>query len=1695
MIALGVVAASMLPTWAQAAPTYINSQFASIPMNLANNDATPLVMLNMSRDHQLSYKAYTDYADLDNSGAPQTTYTDRIEYYGYFDSAKCYRYNTVTQRFEPAALASGPNNHYCTSNSKQWSGNFLNWATMTRMDVVRKLLYGGKRSTDTNDLTVLERQYLPTDAHAFAKYYDGADIDQLTPFTGIKPKNDPLKVSSTFNVTIGSGDKTVAAPGLANQSHAGDQIKVFVTGSETARWMIGRVKSTSGNNITITVPNNSFQGSGGNTDWTVRNLSRTGISLCNLTKGTASSHTNANPPIIRVADGNYALWNANEKWQCYWYDGSDKAVRDTAGSFGVTGSNGNIAYQSGLFASDENPSQSNRGLETDGRTGSAKGEYNVRVEVGKAGLIGQEKVKQYGITVNPIYKPIGLLQVYADQLHFGLMTGTYTKNVSGGVLRKNIKSFTDEINPANGTFITSANGIVHNLDRLRQYGYDYGDGAYINLDRCTYQQIGFDMNGNGSPNGGQPANQGDCSSWGNPMSEIYLESLRYLAGKTANADYTYPTGSTKDSALGLTTAPWHDPITQDNYCAPINVLNFNASVSGYDGDQVTKWSDICSTTAKELTDEVGRREHLDAAGSTWFIGDNGLQNNQLCSAKPIAEGKGFGDFAGLCPEAPTQKGAYLMAGMAHYANTNRIRSDLQVHPAREHSRDLMVSTYGIALATNVPKIEVDVAGRKVTILPAYRLDMGGGKYGGGTLVDFKVVEQTPTYGKYYVNWEDSEMGGDYDMDMWGTIEYQVTGSAIRITTNAVAAATNNGQGFGYIISGTTQDGAHFHSGIYNFNFTDPISGIPGCRNCTVHDSPTWHDYTVGSSTAGLLEDPLWYAAKWGGPLDSSGNPILRSDGSPANYFYAINPLQLENALNQVFLDIVKRTSSGTAAAVVANTVSGVGALYQAYYEPLRQDASNREVAWIGAVQAIWVDSYGYLREDAGTGMLGDYTVNPVVELYYDDSTNQTRIRRYVSARSDRFEPHEYTTDSLENLRTLWNARQQLSRITTPEAQRSFSSTADTGRFIKTWIDANGDGVVADSGEFINFDCDTMAGSFRYLGVGTPAEAKNIIEYVRGKEIAGFRNRTIDYDGNGIAQVMRLGDVVHSSPTVVGGPSEGYNITYRDASYAAFRRQYANRRQMVYVGANDGMLHAFNGGFYNETNNSFSAAGVQHNGDPAVQHPLGSEIWAYVPMNLLPHLKWLTTAKSSDPDDPNYLGYQHVYYVDGKPKVFDAKIFANDADHPEGWGTVLVVGMRFGGGPMEVDTTGSDDIKTFRSAYVIMDVTNPEAAPRLLAEIQAPDGSFTTSYPAVVAVKDTVPLQDANKWFLVFGSGPTDLINASTNNNAHLFLFDLAELTSPGSSASGAPPSCAREPINGGPMSIYSCDTGVAASFAGDPATVDWNLDYKVDSIYFGTAGDANAASGRMMRMTINNAADPASWSAPSTLIDVGQPVVAAPTLAVDDNRPRNKWIFFGTGRLFAQPDLTSTATQSLYGVIDNGTEANKADLRNTSEVQVQTDGGLTGLEGDGILNFNQLRNATDRGWYLNLPPIQGTAGTAPATRSVNPSALAGGLLFAPVYQPSKDQCTGDGSSRLYGLYYTTGTAHPLYPLRGTGNKFAESFVELGSGLASTVALQTTADLGAGTVVWKSQTSNTDMPGGSHNVPHPVRSGMEAWQER
>ncbi len=695
---LGFAALTLLVPSTQA--NTFNPDSAQDPLFLTA-PVRPLMMLNMSNDHQLFFKLYDDYTDLDGDGVADTTYNHEYEekYYGYFDSEKCYQYDNG--RFEPDTPVDGEG--YCNAgeNSNQWSGNFLNWATMTRIDAVRKILYGGFRSTDTDELTVLERSLIPHDAHSFAKYYNRSDIGRLTPFD---------------DVTGGSDD------------------------SQTS-----------------------------------------GITICNTTDGSGYSQTVTNPPLMRVAEGNYSLWASNERWQCRWN----------------VASNDNDPSITGINASSDSPD--NTGSDS---VALGQGDFNVRVVVCEDGNT-EGNCTRYP---NDNYKPTGLLQRYGEDgsILFGLMTGSYGKNKSGGVLRKNIGNLRDEINVStDGTYKTapSAGNIIDTLNKLRIYGYNYGDGLYDgdgNSDDCPFGLTGFD--------------DGTCSNWGNPQSEIFLESLRYFAGGEVNADFL---ADDDDYIDGLISATWVDPIDSDNYCAPLNVIQFNASTSSYDGD-VPGLSDIGLNSVADWVNDIGEAEGIHS--SLRFVGTTSTDDDELCTPKLIAN---LSEVTGTCPDAPRLEGTYNIAGLAYYARKNRIRET----PAKTKT----VKTYGVALAAATPSVTVPVpegSGDVINILPACKNQQtsGGESEGNCAIVDFKIVEQTFSSslneGKLYINWEAAEQGGDYDSDMWGILEYSITPSEVTITTEVIQQSSGRPLGFGYVISGTSDDGFKVHSGINNFTYGD-----------------------------------------------------------------------------------------------------------------------------------------------------------------------------------------------------------------------------------------------------------------------------------------------------------------------------------------------------------------------------------------------------------------------------------------------------------------------------------------------------------------------------------------------------------------------------------------------------------------------------------------------------------------------------------------------------------------------------------------------------------------------------------------------------------------------------------------------------------------------------------------------------------
>ena len=242
-------------------------------------------------------------------------------------------------------------------------------------------------------------------------------------------------------------------------------------------------------------------------------------------------------------------------------------------------------------------------------------------------------------------------------------------------------------------------------------------------------------------------------------------------------------------------------------------------------------------------------------------------------------------------------------------------------------------------------------------------------------MDFYIEALTPGYGRFRINFEDVEQGADHDMDAIVFYEYQVVGDTVTVTVDSEYAAGSIIQHMGYIISGTTADGTYLvvrdvdtaeGSDVNYYLDTPQHVGADLPLTSTV-------SFTVGTTTgASLLQNPLWYAAKWGGFEDINNNNLpddpnewdKDNDGVPDNYFYVQNPLRLEEQLNKSFSAILRKAASGSAVSVLATKGEGEGTLIQAYFKPKITDETGlHDITWAGYLQCLWVDAYGNIRED------------------------------------------------------------------------------------------------------------------------------------------------------------------------------------------------------------------------------------------------------------------------------------------------------------------------------------------------------------------------------------------------------------------------------------------------------------------------------------------------------------------------------------------------------------------------------------------------------------------------------------------------------------------------------------------------------------------------------------------------------------
>jgi type IV pilus assembly protein PilY1 len=850
---------------------------------------------------------------------------------------------------------------------------------------------------------------------------------------------------------------------------------------------------------------------------------------------------------------------------------------------------------------------------------------------------------------------------------------------------------------------------------------------------------------------------------------------------------------------------------------------------------------------------------------------------------------------------------------------------------------------------------------------------------------------------------------------------------------------------------------------------------------------------------------------------AEGGPNALNPGVTDTVYNGQDPTSLSDSLHNAFRNVLQRAAAGSAASVISATRGGDGAVYQAIFWPSIDGPTiggvkQPDVTWAGEVHSLLMNSDGQLYED--TDRDGKLTAaDQRVVLFFDESTDPAETKACYGDVVNGV--CSGTVKSLHDVNYLWSAAEWLAGISDADidSNRSAYISNEKKRYIFTWNDLNNDGKVSSNEilpfssatDWANLTVDSSRGSVaRDFGIdptGKTAaqintEMNSLVNWIRGKDQAGLRPREVtkpaDFNVTPSADgtvTWRLGDIVHSTPTSVARPAENYHTLYRDMTYADFVKQYKDRRNVIYFGGNDGMLHAVNGGFYNADQKAFCR--TADCSASATAPALGAELWAFVPYNLQPQLKCLT-----DPD------YQHRYYVDLKPRVFDVQIFNPNTDHPHGWGTILVAGMNLGGNTVDADKAG--DTRKFTSAYDIFDITNPEKPPVLLGELTYDPTvdthmGYTADVPAVVPMKSGA----ITKWYLVFGSGPIWLdangnwvsdkaVEGVSNQIPKVAVFPLDLLTTASPTAPFRIPTTAPTGTAAGTYVL----SGSGDGFVSDPITMDFDLDpdYRADAVYFGTVeGDWGNWSGKLYRIATNaktQMTTPASWSQPAVMFNPNRPISAAPMVGWDGS---NYWVYFGTGRFFSKTDKTdasSNAQESFYGLkepvdcltgdltwgtVDPATVVNVSSIDVTEAVDANNStlscsgGGSSCLPG-GVTNFQDLENdiagtGCDSnhqptgmgGWRLDFPD--------PRERNLGQAALLGGLLTFTTYQPFDDICRPEGEAYLYAVYYKTGTSwHEAvykspYGVKGTPGQVV-SRLSIGRGLAKTPNIQTGTEEGA-----------------------------------
>ncbi|MCL1635126.1 PilC/PilY family type IV pilus protein [Luteimonas sp. SX5] len=476
-------------------------------------------------------------------------------------------------------------------------------------------------------------------------------------------------------------------------------------------------------------------------------------------------------------------------------------------------------------------------------------------------------------------------------------------------------------------------------------------------------------------------------------------------------------------------------------------------------------------------------------------------------------------------------------------------------------------------------------------------------------------------------------------------------------------------------------------------------------------------------------------------------------------------------------------------------------------------------------------------------------------------------------------------------------------------------------------------------------------------------------------LKGDQTKEVGRTDTGILRfrTTRLGDIVNSTP-VVSSPRDDFG--YRSlpepysTSYGEHLKDKLNQqRTMIYAGANDGMLHAFDG---RETEVG------------------GIERFAYIPNSVLGHMGNLLF-----PLDPAKGGdqiFQHRFYVDGPLAVSDA-YYSSD------WQTVLVGTTGAGArGVFALDVSRASrpsadgsETGTFAASDRLWEINDVNTA--LPLAVRENIGNVLNR-PVIVPVK-TGDASGPVKWRAIFGNGYN-----SISKKAVLFLVDID---------TGAPNVTMIEATEDG---APSGDNGLGNLVVVDrwgPAT-DSTLTARVRDGFADTVYAADQ-KGAIWKFDLRDA-KPANITKPmfttlqyTAAPDAGkrQPILGGLTAAAGPGG--GVLVYFGTGSFSFIDDATDTALQSLYAVLDNGGTDTVTRSNLLEQRIITTENGVREISAN-------LMGAGLKGWYLDLPAGE---------RFVAYPRIESGVVFMPTYAPNASVgCGAAGNNWLYGLNALSG---------------------------------------------------------------------------